>query len=94
MARKRRADGRGEPKLIRLYIRDAGWNPDRIPEEYREVLREELARDPFGLVKRHYRALSAGDIVTVSYLPARGVTMKVNGRQVVAESGHALIDPC
>lgn len=81
-----------EPKLIRLDIIDTDWLPDSIPEKWREPLRVELARDPYSRVKRYYQALSAGDVVHLSYLPGRGVSMSVNDMHVMTEPGHGLID--
>jgi hypothetical protein len=81
-----------EPKLIRLDIIDTDWLPEGIPEKWREPLREELARDPYSRVKQHYQALSAGDVVYVYYLPGQGIRMSVNGRLVMEQPGHELID--
>lgn len=58
----------------------------------REPLSAELAREPFATLTREYRALTAGDMVDVHYLPEVGVTMSMNGEPVLAEPGHDLID--
>ncbi|MEW5726444.1 MAG: chalcone isomerase family protein [Pseudomonadota bacterium] len=79
-------------KLVRVVIVNGTWLPDDIPEEYREPLREDLARDPFGLFQRYYQNLAAGDVINALYLPGRGVALSVNGRMVATEPGHDLIE--
>ncbi len=79
-------------KLVRLDILRTLLMPERIPEEYRTPLREELAPHPYSVLAQYYRDLRPGDVVSVLYRPGAGVALRVNGRTVVTEPGHRLID--
>ena len=80
------------PKAVRLKIINATYLPDNIPEKWRSTLQQELKREPMASVRGAYDRLSDGDVVTFAYLPDNGVSMSVNGKQIVQTPGHALID--
>lgn len=80
------------PKVILLHIVGTALLPDRIPEPWRETLRDELRREPMARVRNVYRNLAAGDRVRVAYVPNDGVTMAVNERVVARMPDHALFD--
>ena len=82
----------GAAKAVRLKVIQARYLPERVPEKYREALQRELAREPMVKVRRAYDRLSDGDVVTFTYLPTEGVTMLVNGRQVMQAPGHDAIE--
>ena len=79
-------------KLVRLDIVSTWALPDEVPEKYRSALREELSREPLRTVLAQYRRLAPGDVVLFRYAPDTGVTMSVDGRQVMTDPGHDLID--
>jgi hypothetical protein len=79
-------------KAVRMKIINATYLPDDIPEKWRDVLQRELKHEPMAMVRQAYDGLSDGDVVMFTYLPAKGVTMSVNGRQITRTSGHSLID--
>ncbi len=81
----------GEPKAIVLHVVRGASLPEQIPQAWREPLRQELERDPLARVRAAYGALGNGDRVRVTYAPADGVSMAVDGREVVAAPGHDLI---
>ncbi len=81
-----------QPLLIQLHVLGTSLMPDRIPEQWREPLQEELRSDPLSTIRRTYQNLGAGDRVGVAYSPRSGVTLSLNGRAVTTEPGHGLID--
>lgn len=78
--------------MILLHVLRGASLPDRIPQEWREPLREELGRDPLARVRAAYAELASGDRVRVTYQPGTGVTLAVNDRVVASEPRHDLID--
>lgn len=79
-------------KAVRMKIISARYLPENIPGKWREALASELQREPMMRVRRSYRKLEDGDVVTFFYLPSSGVTMNVNGDTVIAGRDHAVID--
>ncbi len=79
-------------KAVLMVIVESRYLPAGIPEKWRLALDRELALEPMSRVRRAYRNLSDGDVVTILYLPEGGVSMLVNGRSVVFDPGHAVID--
>lgn len=80
-----------QPLMIVLHVLSTAFMPDRIPEQWREPLREELRSDPLSSIRRTYEELAAQDRIQVAYSPGSGVTLSVNGRAITTEPGHALI---
>lgn len=80
------------PKAVRMKVIQARYLPDNIPQKWRRALKTELQHEPMVQVRQAYDRLSDGDVVTFSYVPQAGVTMSVNGKQIVNTPGHAVID--
>lgn len=80
-----------EPKAILMHVVRGASLPARIPEQWREPLREELEREPLARVRAAYRKLGAGDRVRLTYAPGEGVTISVNDRVVATTPDHDLI---
>ncbi len=78
-------------KAVRLKVIEVRYLPKKIPEKWRGALKSELEHEPMVQVREAYGALSNGDVVTFSYIPGEGVTMRVNGEKVVHTSGHGVI---
>lgn len=85
------ASDEGKPKAVRMKVVDARWMPDNVPEKWRDALRQEIKREPMAQVRAAYDGLSDGDVVTFVYLPGEGVTMQVNGDEVMQTPGHEVI---
>lgn len=80
------------PKAVELRIVEARFLPSDIPTKWRGALGEELRSEPMMRVRRAWDRLSDGDEVTFTYLPEQGVRMTLNGREILAVEGHAVID--
>ncbi|MBI2206511.1 MAG: chalcone isomerase family protein [Candidatus Rokubacteria bacterium] len=80
------------PKAVRLYIVNAAFLPDDIPEKWRPALERHLDADALARVRAAYRTLVDGDHVMIAYERDRGLSMLVNGAVVATASGHALVD--
>jgi hypothetical protein len=81
-----------QPKAVRVRILDSRYLPEQVPEKWRAVLAAELPPDTMARVQRVYGGLSTGDVLTFTYLPRQGLTMRVNGRVVARARGHAVVD--
>ncbi|MEO5699317.1 MAG: chalcone isomerase family protein [Casimicrobiaceae bacterium] len=81
-----------QPKAVQMKVIEARYLPEDIPQKWRAALATELRSEPMMRVRRSYSGLSSGDTVVFSYLPDRGVTMRVNGRTIVKVGGHDVID--
>ena len=81
-----------QPIVVLLHVIRGASLPQRIPEQWRTPLREELELEPLARVRAAYAQLGSGDRVVVSYEPGAGVAMAVNGRTVATAPGHELID--
>ena len=81
-----------EPKALRLDIINPSWLPDRQPEEWRTAFRENLTPRRFEQLQSLYQGLAPGDAVLAAYRPGTGMSLEVNGRLVLREPGHSLLD--
>jgi hypothetical protein len=80
------------PMAIRIDIIDPTFFPSEIPERWRRPLRDILSGRDFARIAAAYAALRASDVLIMSYAPARGVSLAVNGRIIAASLSHVLID--
>ncbi|MBA2723630.1 MAG: chalcone isomerase family protein [Methylibium sp.] len=81
----------GEPKAILMHVVREASLPQRIPEQWREPLREELKEEPLTQVRTAYAELGAGDRVRLTYVPGKGATIRVNDGVVATTPSHDLI---
>lgn len=81
----------GRAKALEIRLRNRLFMPAELPRKYRMALEGHLDRDAMSRVRAAYRSLHIGDVVTVAYLPASGVSLRVNGHLVAAASGHGVI---
>lgn len=80
------------PKAVRLHIVDGRYLPQEISEKWRHALESVLPERSMASVRRAYGMLRQGDVVTIVYVPARGVTIDLNETMVVHAPGHAAVD--
>jgi hypothetical protein len=79
------------PKAVLLHIVDARYLPGEIPGKWAHVLDREIAPRAMTRVRRLYRKLTDGDILTMVYQPRRGTAMRFNGALIARVRGHALV---
>ena len=82
----------GAPKAVRLEMISMKFVPETIPEKWLAALEGALPAGPLARLRKAYRSLGDGDVMTIGYAPGTGVTVQVNGRQVTAVPQHAVID--
>ncbi|MEP7206234.1 MAG: chalcone isomerase family protein [Casimicrobiaceae bacterium] len=91
-AKPRAAKDPRQPKAVQMKVIEARYLPENIPKKWRGALATELRSEPMVRVRRAYSGLASGDTVVFTYLPKRGVTMRVNGHAIVNIEGHDVID--
>jgi len=79
-------------KAVVIRMITTRYLPDNIPGKWLEALQRETPPEPMARVRRAYRRLSDGDVMTIAYRPETGVTIGVNGGRVAQVGGHAVID--
>jgi hypothetical protein len=80
------------PKVVRMHVVEDRFLPNDVPEKWREPLERELPAREMQKVREVFAKLSSGDVLTVTYLPRRGVSLRVNGRDVGQVEGHSVVD--
>lgn len=80
------------PKAVLIHMVETRYLPEHIPEKWLEALQRSLAPGPLSRLRRAYRRLSDGDVMTIVYVPAKGVTIRVNGKMVTQVAQHTVID--
>lgn len=78
------------PKAIRIRVLYDDI-PEDMPDDWVAMFRSELSPQAFRRLDRAYRQLRVGDVLVVRYAPMTGTRILVNGRAVVDDSGHGLI---
>lgn len=78
-------------KAVSLHLIETRYLPERIPSKWRRAFEQHLDRRGMALLQRIYASLSPGDVVTVVYTPARGVTVAMNGKQLLRLRGDGLV---
>jgi len=66
--------------------------PGEIPAKYRRAMEPDLDQATMARLRAAYRALRPGDIVTIAYLPGRGVSLSVNRELVAATPAHRVVE--
>jgi hypothetical protein len=79
------------PKAVLLQIIDARYLPGEIPGKWAHVLEREMRPRAFTRVRRAYRDLTSGDVVSLIYEPGHGTAMRLNGTLIALVRGHALV---
>jgi len=82
----------GEPKALRLRVLTTTYLPEQLPGRWRRALERALDADTYARARRSYLRLSAGDTVTIVYLPGSGVSMQHNGRLVAQSDDHRVVE--
>jgi hypothetical protein len=77
-------------KALEIRLLNKSFMPAEIPRKYRRALEVELSDEAMQDVREAYRALRAGDVVRIAYLPGAGVSMSVNGQRVAAAPHGAI----
>jgi len=76
--------------LIRMIT--TRYLPDQIPAKWLKALEGTAPPASLANLRRAYRSLNDGDLMSIVYEPAKGVTIRVNGRRVSHVSDHEVID--
>lgn len=81
-----------QAKAVRVEIIYEGETPDELPEEWRDHLAEELARDIFRTFKELYSDLDHGDVLLITFSPKAGINVMLNDTSAMSSSGSNVID--
>ena len=79
-------------KALEIQILNKTFMPAEIPRKYRRALETDLDERTMSRLSSAYRALRPGDVVTIAYLPARGVSLSVNRELVAATPAHRVVE--
>ena len=80
------------PKAVRMHVVDERYLPQEISEKWNDALESALPERSMASVRRVYRMLGQGDVVTIVYVPDHGVTIDLNDTTVAHAPGHAAVD--
>lgn len=84
--------GDQNPRLVRLDVTYTGEVPDGLPEAWRTRLQQRIASEFIRTLKNQYDKLRQGDTVRLAFIPGRGTTLSVNGREVASSKDSTLMD--
>jgi len=79
-------------KALEIQILNKTFMPAEIPRKYRRALETELDATAMRRLSAAYRELRPGDVVTIAYLPGRGVSLSVNRELVAATPAHHVVE--
>jgi hypothetical protein len=82
---------RHHAKAVSLRLIETRYLPEEIPSEWRRAFERHLDSRAMERLQRVYRSLAPGDVITVVYTPARGVTVAMNGRSLLRVRGDGLV---
>lgn len=80
-----------QPKGVLIRMITTRYMPDQIPGKWLEALERETPSEPLSGLRRAYRRLSEGDVMSIVYQPATGITTRVNGSRVSHVANHRVI---
>ncbi len=79
-------------KALEIQLLSRKLMPAELPRKYRRALEATLDPAAMGRVRAAYRLLQNGDVITVTYLPGPGVSLRVNGDLIASAGDHRVID--
>ena len=79
-------------KALEIGLLSRAFMPPEMPRKYRRALESVLDEATMTQLRAAYRELRPGDAVTFSYLPSRGVSVRVNGVVVAASPDHQVVE--
>jgi hypothetical protein len=79
-------------KALEIQILNKSFMPAEIPRKYRRALETDLDEATMSRLGAAYRTLRSGDVVTISYLPNRGVSLSVNRELVAVTPAHRVVE--
>lgn len=83
-------------KAFRVEVLYEGPGPDRVPKDWRRELVPALNAEQMARLKQVFETIAAGDVILASFAPGPGPgpgsALSLNGRPVISDPGHALID--
>lgn len=85
-----RNTSRAKGVIIRMI--NMRYLPEQIPVKWLDALERTVPPAPLNRLRRAYRSLDDGDLMSIVYEPANGITIRVNRRLVTQVSGHDAID--
>jgi hypothetical protein len=82
---------RHRAKAVYLRFIETRYLPEEIPSEWRHAVERYLDSRAMERLQRIYRSLAPGDVITIVYTPARGVTVAMNGKSLLRLRGDGLV---
>jgi len=79
-------------KALEIGLLSRAFMPPEMPRKYRRALESVLDEATMAQLRAAYRELRPGDAVTFSYLPSRGVSVRVNGMAVAPSPDHQVVE--
>ncbi len=79
-------------KALEIHLLNRSFMPAEFPRKYRRALEADLDEVTMSRLSAAYRALRSGDIVTIAYLPERGVSLSVNRELIAATPAHHVVE--
>jgi hypothetical protein len=80
------------PKAVRMHVVEDRYLPGDVPQKWRAPLERELSARDMQKVRDVFASLATGDVLTVTYVPRGGVSLRLNGRTVGSVEGHSVVD--
>lgn len=81
-----------QAKALHVQILNKLFLPREMPRKWRRALEEQLDAASLHSIRSAWHELSAGDQVTIAYVPGPGVTLQLNERVVARTPRHEVID--
>lgn len=79
-------------KALEIQLLNKSFMPAEMPKKYRRVLEADLDDEAMQRVRTAYRLLRPGDVISIAYLPGRGVSLSVNRELVAATPAHRVVE--
>lgn len=79
------------PVVLRIEI-SSDLLPDTLPQAWKDAIRREIDDADFVRLRDVYATLQSGNIVLITYLPAQGSSIAIDGRTIVTDPDRGLMD--
>ena len=79
-------------KALEIRLITTRFMPGEIPRKYQRALDADLDDATMSRVREAYRLLRPGDVISIVYVPASGVTLSVNRELVMTTPAHSMVE--
>jgi len=79
-------------KALEIRLLNRSFMPAEFPRKYRRALETALDDVTMTRLSAAYHELRSGDIITIAYLPGRGVSLSVNRELIAATPTHRVVE--